>query len=607
MAPFDLFFEHANDPLVVIDDRGRVVSANARFADLLEEERAALVGSPLADWIASDREAFASALADTDRRGLGYELTLRRRSGGHVPVHASTSLAVWEGRRLTLLACRAGVALTTLDGATEQRLRTLSLVVEQSPESVAVTDLEGRITYVNDAFVRHSGYAREEVLGQNPRLLQSGRTPRATYDALWKALRRSETWEGEFYNRRKDGSEYLERALVAPIRDADGAVTSYLAIKTDITRERALEQQLATHRLHLEQLVADRTVELERARIAAEAANVAKTAFLANMSHEIRTPMNTIVALSQMLRDECNDPTKAALAGRVSGAAQQLLGIVVDVLQFAKLEAGLLGVERAPFSPHDLVAMIAAAAAKSAAAKGIELRVELDTLPPTLVGDATRVSEILRNYVSNAVKFTHAGSVRIVGRVASADAGRAVVRFEVHDTGIGVSNEQARQLFAPFEQADPSTTRRYGGTGLGLAIVRRIADLLGGEVGVESTPAVGSTFWLQCAFGLEPAGRAPGSRPSPPTTLRPSASAPDSSPPASRVVAAAEAVRLAADLRGLRALLADDDAAAIDGYAPLREALRSRFGPLAEALDRQLETFAFADALESVDQMLAAG
>ena len=184
----------------------------------------------------------------------------------------------------------------------EEQLRKLSLAVEQSPESIVITNLDAEIEYVNEAFLQTTGYAREELIGQNPRVLHSQRTPIATYNTMWATLTEGQTWKGEFRNRRKDGSEYTEFAIITPLRDSSGRVSHYVAVKEDITEKKRIGEELDQHRLHLEELVQSRTIELSAARQQAETANQAKSTFLANMSHEIRTPMNAIIGLTHLLR-----------------------------------------------------------------------------------------------------------------------------------------------------------------------------------------------------------------------------------------------------------------------------------------------------------------
>jgi PAS domain S-box-containing protein len=378
----------------------------------------------------------------------------------------------------------------------EQELRKLSLAVAQSPESIVITDLKGRIDYVNDAFVQTTGYAREEVIGRNPKLLQSGNTPRDTYASLWAALAAGESWKGEFHNRRKDGSEYVEFAIVTPIRQVDGQVSHYVAVKEDITEKRRLGQELDSYRHHLEDLVEERTRQLHDAMRLAEAASRAKSAFLANMSHEIRTPMNAILGLTHLLRRDQATPHQLERLKQIEGAAEHLLSVINDILDLSKIEAGRLELEQGSFALDPLLDHVRSLIGEPARAKGLLVTVDTGSVPQWLRGDVTRLRQALLNYAGNAVKFTEHGSIALRARLLEEAGEELLVRFEVQDSGIGLAPEQAARLFQAFEQADVSTTRKYGGTGLGLAITRRLAAMMGGEAGVESTPGQGSTFWF---------------------------------------------------------------------------------------------------------------
>ncbi|MDP2821918.1 MAG: PAS domain S-box protein, partial [Sulfuritalea sp.] len=376
---------------------------------------------------------------------------------------------------------------------TEEQLRKLSLAVEQSPESIMITDLEARIEYVNAAFVRNTGYEREEVMGRNPRLLQSGKTPRETYVALWRAMSQGRSWAGEFFNRRKDGGEYTEWATITPLRQADGRVTHYVAIKEDITEQKRMNEELERHREHLEELVAERTRDLTAARDEAERLARAKSEFLANMSHELRTPLNGVLGMARIgVRDSAGRASHETFV-RIQDSGAHLLGVINDILDFSKLDAGKLHVERRPFALAAALANATSFVAGAARQKGLAFEVTAAAdLPEWVSGDAQRLQQILVNLLSNAVKFTERGEVRL--RVARQGE---EIWFKVIDTGIGMSEEQAARLFRPFEQADSSTTRKYGGTGLGLAISQNLARLMGGEITVECALGAGCSFTLR--------------------------------------------------------------------------------------------------------------
>jgi signal transduction histidine kinase/ActR/RegA family two-component response regulator len=301
---------------------------------------------------------------------------------------------------------------------------------------------------------------------------------------------------------------WLEISCAAEF-DSHGKPRRLFGTALDITERMQAEIEIKKLNTELEKRVLNRTADLAianhlliEAKEAAEAANRAKSAFLANMSHEIRTPMNGILGMTYLMQQSEATPQQRDRLAKIAASGRHLLAVINDVLDLAKIEAGKLAVDTRDFLLTDLVESILAVVGDSIKAKGLELRVDTAGMPQALRGDSKRLAQALINFLGNAVKFTEAGSITLKARLIGESADNYHVRFEVIDTGIGIAEADQAKLFEAFSQVDGSITRQYGGTGLGLAITRRLAELMGGEVGVLSKPGQGSTFWLTARLGL---------------------------------------------------------------------------------------------------------
>jgi PAS domain S-box-containing protein len=365
-------------------------------------------------------------------------------------------------------------------------LKKLSIAVEQSPASVVITDPRGTIEYVNSRFCQVTGYTVEEAVGRNPNLLKSGKTPPEVYRKLWKTLSSGGEWRGELLNKKKNGEEFWESASISPIKNEEDEITHFVAVKEDITERKRMEQEILT--------------AMEKA----EEATRAKSDFLANMSHEIRTPMNAVIGMSHLaLKTELTTKQQDYL-NKIQSSANSLLGIINDILDFSKIEAGKLDMESVEFHLDEVLGNLAnLVTVKAQEKENLEVLFATDQeVPRFLVGDPLRLGQVLINLANNAVKFTESGEIVVSTELLEQTATGLTITFSVRDTGIGLTRDQVGKLFQSFSQADTSTTRKFGGTGLGLTISKRLVNMMGGEIWVDSEPGQGTTFSFTANFGL---------------------------------------------------------------------------------------------------------
>ena len=345
-------------------------------------------------------------------------------------------------------------------------------------------DDAGRWLYCSPACERVSGYRAEEFLARPELYVEI--THAEDRVRLLEHLQEGESngvRDLELRIRHKNGELRWIEHLCQPVRDAAGKSIGRRVSNRDITERKQTDEALRL------------------ARDQADAASRAKSTFLANMSHEIRTPMNAIIGLTHMLRRKLSAPDHLDKLGKIASAADHLLGVINDILDISKIEANKLVLEKSDFELDAMLGRMAAMVIERVQEKGLELIIDAAPDLGVVNGDVTRLSQALLNYLGNAIKFTERGSITLRARVVEESATDLLLRFEVTDSGIGIAAEHLPRLFQAFEQADGSTTRRFGGTGLGLAITRRLARLMGGDIGVESTPGVGSTFWFTARLG----------------------------------------------------------------------------------------------------------
>ncbi len=370
----------------------------------------------------------------------------------------------------------------------EQQIRSLRQAHEQLQAQqraldcfaiVAETDARGRITYANDRFCEMSKYSRDDLLGKTHRIVNSGFHPKLYFSEMWRTISAGGVWHGEICNRASDGTIYWMDTAIVPCLDPGGHPNKYIAIRTDITKLKRIEEEL-------------------RATLAkAEAASAAKSEFLAVMSHELRTPLNGVIGMTELLLGTNLDDRQAHFASLTKSSGETLLTLINNILDFSKIEAGKLELDNVPFDLCTTVEDIVASLSGLAQQKKLELACAIPADVPSHVrGDPGRLQQVLLNLIGNAIKFTETGEVVVRVAVVGENSQTVRCRLEVADTGIGIPTEHQERLFEQFTQVDSSTTRKYGGTGLGLAICKRLSEMMGGSVGVESEPGMGSTFWF---------------------------------------------------------------------------------------------------------------
>ncbi|WP_306606914.1 response regulator [Azonexus sp.] len=483
------------------DGEGRYLRCNPRFEAFAGRPAEQLIGHNDLDIFppedaASHRELDALAIRSEQ---LISNREWRTFHDGHRELIETHKIAVrdTDGKLCGVLGVGRDV---TAEHKLRQREEIFSSIVGQADSGTMLVNSE-TLAFIefNDAACQHLGYSRDEFSRLTIFDIQADP---AGYQAAEANRQKTLTQGGASFEktyRCKDGSLRYFWVSAKPLEL--GGRRQLAIVWNDITERKQVEKDLENYRNHLEELVAERTVELAAARDAAQKASRSKSSFLANMSHEIRTPMNAIIGLTHMLRRDCSDQRQSQQLDKVAGAANHLLGIINDILDFSKIEAGKLSLEPVDFDIDHLVSNTCALLAEKVQEKNLELVADISSLPPILHGDSLRLGQVLLNFLSNAVKFTEQGSVVLRGSIIEDRPDSILTRIEVQDSGIGMDDEQQGRLFAAFEQADASTTRKYGGTGLGLAISKRLAELMGGRLGVRSTPGKGSTFWIEIPLG----------------------------------------------------------------------------------------------------------
>jgi PAS domain S-box-containing protein len=459
---------------IVIHQDGFILDANPAFAALFGYEIYEMISLSVYDLVAPEERdtAIAHARSGSDQM---YELTAQKRNGDRFIIEVRGRLVQRESGSIRVVAVRD----VTEQRAYERELQREALIFENINDSVILTDLDGLIIDVNPATVRLFGYDREELVGKTPaEMWHAPQTGVSTNEQIIQGIRESGRWQGEIEVIRKDKVRRVMQVTVLPLLDSDGNRIATIGVSQDITDRKAGEQAM------------------KQAKEAAEEASQAKTNFLASMSHELRTPLNAIIGYTDLIMEEAKAnglETVKIDANKINSASRHLLGIINDILDIARIEAGRVHLSLISFSIPYLVEDVRAAVEPLIVKNGNRFVVEIEDGVKTLFGDELKVRQMLVNLLGNAAKFTRDGTVSLCIRAVNRG-----ISFEVSDTGIGIKTEELERLFEAFTQSEENSTRTYGGTGLGLAITRRLCDIMGGNITVQSEVGKGSTFtfWL---------------------------------------------------------------------------------------------------------------
>jgi PAS domain S-box-containing protein len=492
---FRSYVETAPLAIFIASPRGDYIEVNSAASELTGYSRDELLHMSITDLSPQGLSREHRALFETIRRtgGEDSEIFLRHRDGHAIPVALRTT-GLPDGQVMGFCAdiSERKLAEATLRES-EQHFRTLA---NSGSALIWTSGLDKAFNYFNITWLNFTGRTLEQEIG-------AGWTAGIHPDDLdhWLSV-----YHGHFDQHRPFSMEYRLRHNNGRYRwirddgtpryDSQGNFIGFIGFCYDITREKGIADELNRHRQQLEEQVEQRTRELRRAKEVAESANIAKSAFLANMSHEIRTPLNAITGMAHMIRRSGLSTKQEEQLNKLENASRHLLEIINAVLDLSKIEAGKFVLEEHALDFNRLLTEISGLLHDRLQEKGLQLSLHIPPDLPPLSGDPTRLQQALLNYAGNAVKFTESGRIDIRIEILERTTENVLLRISVSDTGIGIPADTVPRLFQAFEQADNSTTRRYGGTGLGLAITRKLARMMGGDTGVDSTPSVGSTFWL---------------------------------------------------------------------------------------------------------------
>ncbi|MCF6267854.1 MAG: PAS domain S-box protein [Desulfuromusa sp.] len=462
--------ENISDVITIVDIHGTVFYASPSAFSVLGFSPENVIGHNIREFVHPEDLTYFNIEAICERyKGISpVEYRILNGDGEYRVFESIIRKFEQEGSSARYILSSRDVTLRKIN---EEETRKLQMVVEQSPSSIVITDIDGTIEYVNPAFTEITGYSFTEAVGQNPRVLKSEQTPEQRFTQLWETITAGNVWRGEFTNKKKNGELYIENVLVVPIKNTSDEITHFVAVKENIT-------------------------ELKRARKIAVQANQAKSNFLSQMSHELRTPLNAINGFSQLMLKSKKNPLNEKQKGmteQIQTAGQHLLQLINEVLDLARIESGEFSLSVEPLDPHVVLEDCLALISPLAEEKSITITNQCDGKElPLIRADLTRVKQVVLNFLSNAVKYNNSGGSVIIDVETDIPE---FLRFVVVDNGTGIPEDKQKDIFTPFTRAveNPDDIE---GTGIGMTITKQLVEKMGGDIGFESQLGEGSTFWF---------------------------------------------------------------------------------------------------------------